>query len=227
MNHTSRGVQCIAVMLALAAAGGCNVLQPKSAAPPSYYSLDSARAGIATDANRSTRTPTVAANAPTLVVSPTRAAAGFDSNRIIYTRDVHKIEYFAHSEWIDTPARMLGPLIVTAIEDGGAFRAVVPTPSAATGDIKLDTEILRLQQEFSVHPSRVRFTLRAYLVDSQTRQVLASQEFDESVDAAGDDPANGVVAANRAVQNVMKALARLSTEAVAGWTPTSQKSSTR
>jgi cholesterol transport system auxiliary component len=222
------GVRIFTVLLAAAPAAGCGVLQQKSAAPPSYYSLDGFRAGIATDANPSRRLPApLATNAPTLVVSPTRAAAGFDSNRIIYTRDAHKVEYFAHSEWIDTPARMLAPLIVTAIEDGGAFRAVVPTPSAAIADLKLDTEILRLQQEFSGHPSRVRFTLRAYLVDSQTRRVLAWREFDESVDAAGDDPYNGVVAANRAVRNVMTALQSLCAEAAAGWTPGPASAATR
>ncbi len=216
MNYSMLGVRIFIALLAAALAGGCNVLQQKSAAPPSYYSLN----GIATAASPSGPAPApLATNAPTLVVSPTRAAAGFDSNRIIYTRDAHRIEYFAHSEWIDTPARMLAPLIITAVESSGAFRAVVPTPSAASADIKLDTEILRLQQEFSTQPSRVRFTLRAYLVDSQTRRVLAWREFDESVVAAGDDPVNGVAAANRAVLNVMSALKGLCAEAAAGWTP--------
>ena len=155
--------------------------------------------------------------APTLVVNPPRAAAGFDSQRIIYTRDLHKLEYFAHNEWIDTPARMLAPLIVAAIENGGTFRAVVPTPSTAAGDMRLDTEILRLQQNFATQPSQVRFTLRAYLVDSATRRVLAWREFDETVAAASDDPYGGVVAANRAVQAVLEALAGLCTEAAANW----------
>ena len=103
--------------------------------------------------------------APTLIVNPPHAAAGFDSRRIIYVRELHKLEYFAHSEWVDTPARMLAPLIVAALENGGAFRAVVLTPSAASGDFRLDTEIVRLQHEFGTGPSRVRFTLRAYLVE--------------------------------------------------------------
>ncbi|MGG2343650.1 ABC-type transport auxiliary lipoprotein family protein, partial [Aeromonas veronii] len=89
-------------------------------------------------------------------------------------------EYFAHSEWIDTPARMIAPGIVAALEGTGAFRAVVLAPSAAAGDLRLDVEIIRLQQEFDRSPSRTRFTLRAYLVDSDSRQVLAWREFDET-----------------------------------------------
>jgi ABC-type uncharacterized transport system auxiliary subunit len=55
--------------------------------------------------------------------------------------------------------------IVSALESSGTFRAVILAPTAAAGDLRLDTEILRLQQDFASQPSRVRFTLRAYLVD--------------------------------------------------------------
>ena len=134
-------------------------------------------------------------------------------------REAHKLEYFAHSEWVDTPARMLAPLIVAAVENDGTFRAVVLTPTAAAGDMRLDTEILRLQQNFDGQPSRVRFTLRATMVDNVTREVLAWREFDATVAAASDDPYGGVVAANRAVQSVVRQLASFCTEASAYWQP--------
>ena len=167
---------------------------------------------------RNTATPTrsgprAAAAAPTLIVSPPHAAAGFDSQRIMYVRQADQLEYFAHNEWVDTPARMLAPLIVAAVENSGAFRAVVQTPSAAAGDMRLDTEIVRLQHEFLGAPSQVRFTLRAYLVDNATRRVIASREFEAAVPAASDDPYGGVVAANRAVQTVLEKLAAFCAEA--------------
>jgi cholesterol transport system auxiliary component len=56
-------------------------------------------------------------------------------------------------------------------------------PTASSADLRLDTEILRLQQDFASQPSRVRFTLRAYLVDQTTRRVLAWRVFDEAVAA--------------------------------------------
>lgn len=204
--------------LALVLAGGCASLLPKASVQPTFYSLDGVRGRSGTVVAVPAGTPSAAnTNAPTLVVNPPRAAAGFDSKRIIYTRDAHRMEYFSYSEWIDTPARMLAPLIVAAIENSGHFRAVVPTPSAAVGDIKLDTEILRLQQEFGSGQSRVRLTLRAYLVDSVTRHVLAWREFDETVIAVSDDPYGGVVAANRAVQNVLAGVRALGAEAVTEW----------
>jgi cholesterol transport system auxiliary component len=184
--------------LTVIAVSACSALFPAATPQPAFYSLDSTRGAAPT---------ATLASAPTLTINPTQAAAGFDSPRILYVRETHKLGYFAHSEWVDPPARMLAPLLVTAIENTGAFRAVVLAPSAAGGDLRLDTEIIRLQQEFLTRPSRVRFTLRAYLVDDKTRRVLAWREFDAAVPATSDDPYGGVVAANRAVQTVLGNLA--------------------
>ena len=199
--------------LLLTLPGGCGALFPTTTTPqPSFYSLDSARGAAPASVPL-----TAPAAAPTLIINPPHAGAGFDSSRIIYVRETHKLEYFSHNEWVDTPARMLAPLIVAAVENSGKFRAVVLTPSAAAGDLRLDTEIVRLQHDFGSQPSRVRFTLRAYMVDNTTRRVLASREFDETVAAASRDPYGGVVAANRAVQTVLENLASFCATAAGNW----------
>lgn len=200
--------------LLLVLLGACGILDATREPQPAFYSLYGARPGpLPASASPAPWSIT----APTLIVNPPHAAAGFDSRRIIYTREPHQLEYFAHSEWVDTPARMIAPSIVAALEDTGAFRAVVLTPSAAAGDLRLNVEILRLQQEFGSAPSRVRFTLRAYMVDNETRQVLAWREFDEIVAARQDNPYGGVVAANDAVKKVMERLASFYAEAARGW----------
>lgn len=200
----ARCCRLIAAGLSLMALGACGTLRPAATSNPAFYSLDGTRGAAPAEAP---------AAAPTLIINSPHAAAGFDSPRIIYVRETHKLEYFAHSEWVDPPARMLAPLLIAAIESTGAFRAVVLTPSAAAGDLRLDTEIIRLQHEYLSQPSRVRFTLRAHLVDDKTRRVLASREFDAAVPAASEDPYGGVVAANRAVQTVLENLAVFCAEA--------------
>ena len=65
----------------------------------------------------------------------------------------------------------------------------------------------------------VRLTLRAYLVDNTTRQVLAWREFDQGVAVASEDPYGAVVAANRAVQTVLGELADFCVEAAGRWQP--------
>ena len=201
------------LLLALTA---CSALRPTTTPPPTFYALDAPPAATVAIA-------AAGATAPTLLVLAPRAAAGFDSQRIIYLRQDHQVEYFAHSEWVDTPARMLGALLVPALQAGGAFRAVVPVSGAATGDLRLDTEILRLQHEFKRLPSQVRFTLRATLVDDRTRTVLAWREFDTVVPSASEDPYGGVVAANRAVQATLQELSAFSTEALRQWIATPAK----
>lgn len=197
-----KGCRLFAGGFSLLAIGACSLLQPAATPHPSFYSLD----GLPGKTQ-----PVAPISAPTLIVSPPHAAPGYDSQRIIYMREPHKLEYFAHSEWIDPPARMLAPLLVAAIEKTGAFRAVVLTPSTAAGELRLDTEIIRLQQEFKSQPgsqpSQVRFTLRAHLIDENTRRVVASREFDTAVPVSSETPYGGVVAANRAVQSTLENLA--------------------
>lgn len=202
MNKTHRAAVTLCLRLAgglaLLALGACSALSPSATSPPAFYSLD-APSVIAVTAVPSRST----ASTRTLIINPPHAAAGFDSQRIIYVRELHKLDYFANSEWVEPPARMLAPLLVAAIERTGAFRAVVLMPGAAAGDWRLDTEIIRLQQEFQTRPSRVRFAVRATLVDDRTRRVLAVREFESAVTATTDDPYGGVVAANRAVQGAL------------------------
>jgi len=193
----------VAAIVSVLALGACSSLRPAATPPPAFYALDSVRIAASV---------TAPATAPTLVISPPRAASGFDSQRIIYMRVPHKLDYFSQSEWIDPPARMLGPLLLAALENTGTFRAVMLMPSTASGKLRLDTEIIRLQHEFLSSPSRVHFTLRATLVDDKTRRVLAWREFDGYENAASDDPYGGVVAANLAVQKVLDQLSVFCTE---------------
>lgn len=185
----------------------CSTLSPTATPPPTFYVLDNPGR-----AQKSTVPPPRVAGAPTLIITPPRAAAGFDSQRIIYLRESHKLEYFAQSEWVDPPARMLAPLLVDALANNAAFTAVVLAAGSSTGDLRLDTDIIRLQQDFRTQPSQVRFTLRATLVDDKTRRVLTWREFDSSVAALRDDPYGGVIAANMAVQHVLQALSTFLTE---------------
>ena len=121
-NSFAHWCQLSTMCLMLIQMCGCAALRPESLPQPIFYSLDNVRTVVRP-------LSPAPASAPTLIISPTHAAAGFDSQRIIYMRQPHKPEYYAYSEWVDTPARMLAPLIVEAIEHSRAFRAVIKTPS--------------------------------------------------------------------------------------------------
>ena len=197
---------CLLALIGILASA-CSALRP-SMPQPLFYALDSA------SPTRQRDSPTPSPALPTLIVTPPSAASGFDSPRIIYVREAHQLEYFAHSEWVDTPARMLASLLVSRLANSGAFRAVVLTPSAAVGDLRLNTTIIRLQHELNTQPGRVRFTLRAHLVDSATQQVVDWREFDATVAAVENTPYGGVIAANAAVQTVLEQLSLFCANAV-------------
>jgi cholesterol transport system auxiliary component len=196
---------CLASLLTLQ---GCSVLKPASTTATSYYSLDSVLPALQVVSEGPSFKPI-------LIINPPSSAAGFGSSRIIYLRQPHKIEYFAHSEWVESPARMLAPLLSESLQKSGVFRAVVLTPSAVAADWRLNTEVVRLQHEFKGESSQVRFTLRAHFVEEKTRRIIALREFDMSLAAETGNPYGGVTAANFIVASVLRDLSVFSAEIAA------------
>ena len=195
MSLTLAGL-ALAMML-----GGCSgSLLPKPTPAPARFTLDDGAPAAPARA-------APAASAPDLVVAVPRAAAGHDSTRMVYLQRPQELQAFAFHEWADTPAQMLAPMLVRALQMSGAFRAVVLAPTAASGRWRLETEVIRLQQDITTLPSRVRLTLRAVLLDNATRQVIAARDFDASVPALADNPVAGAAAAQQATQRVLAALA--------------------
>ena len=249
MNSPSILRRCVVSLLGLGAAAlvsGCGALVPKAAPAPRVYVIEDpwgkshspsqgSSGGVsggmfhdpAPDPAPSSSAAITPIAAPALIVHPTRAAPGFDSQHIIYVRVSHQLEHFAHADWVDTPAQMLMPLIIASLQRTDRFRAVGTTDSDMDGDLRLDTEVLRLQQQFGEQfgegPSQVRFTLRATLSDTRTHQVLSWQEFDETVPSASEDPYGGVVAANQAVQRDMAQLAHFCALAAGSRRPSQDK----
>jgi cholesterol transport system auxiliary component len=193
MNWLRIGLMAVAWALL----GGCGALQPIKSEAINTYALDArfeARTGQAP-------------GTLTLVVASPREGAGFDSARMAYMRKPHELEYFSRNQWVDDPGKMLAPLLVSVLEARGAFRAVTRTTGTVSGNLRLETEVVRLQQEFLVVPSTVHLTLRVQLIDIQGKRVVATREFDLSENAPSEDPYGGVVAANRVVQRALTEVA--------------------
>lgn len=172
---------------------GCANLSTPQGSSPNIYVLDAQ--------------PAVPASAVkhdlVLAVNMPQARPGFATAQIAYLQQPHELNYFANSRWTDTPAHMLQPLLLQSLEQSAAFRAVVRTGSAIPADVRLDVELVRLQHDFTTHPSRVQITLQAQLIDMRGKRVLAVRQFDATENAASEDAYGGVSAANRLVQRVL------------------------
>jgi cholesterol transport system auxiliary component len=179
-------------------AGG---LFPKPPAPPSRYTLDDGR-GPPAAPDRLPSGP----GRPVLVVAVPRASVGFDSTAMLYLRRPHELESYAQHAWAEPPAQMLAPLLVRSLQSSRPGIAVLMAPSAASASLRLETELLRLQQDFNTSPSVLRLSLRAVLLDSGSRKPLAWREFDEAVSAPSEDAEGGVAAAHEATGRLLAAL---------------------
>jgi cholesterol transport system auxiliary component len=189
-----RSLRVLASTLLLAA---CSSLTPPQVASQNIYILEAGPAIQAAQIKHDL----------VLTVSVPSTRPGFDTTQIAYVKQPHELNYFAASRWADTPARMLEPLIAQAIMQSGSFRAVVQSQGPIPADVRLDIELVRLQQDFQIRPSRVQLTLRAKLIDVRGKRLLAAQQFDEVENSAGDDAYGGVAATNRLVQRVLGELA--------------------
>jgi cholesterol transport system auxiliary component len=188
-----------AALLVALLAPACAGLQAPPAQPVSTYVLEASRSA---EPQRPRRGLSLAVCVP-------RARAGFDGPQMAYVARTHELAYFAGHRWADAPARMLAPLMAQALEASGCWRSVVQAPSAAAAELRLDAELVRLVQDFTVRPSRVRLTLRVELIDTASKRVLAVRELDEVEAAPSDDPYGGVVAANRALERLLGRLDEL------------------
>ncbi|MDH3872391.1 MAG: ABC-type transport auxiliary lipoprotein family protein, partial [Gammaproteobacteria bacterium] len=179
---------------------GCSVLPGPPPQATEQYTLEY------------TADPQIAAapgnGATVLIVSAPRAHGGYDSARIAYMEKAYGLRYYTRSRWAATPARMLAPLLADAIQETGRFQALHRPPGSVAADMRLDTELIRFHQDFTVQPSVMRVTLRAQLVDLQAGRVLATRLFDVRQVAATEDAYGGVVAANHAVQQLLQELAQ-------------------
>jgi cholesterol transport system auxiliary component len=185
----------LAVLALALSLDGCAALQP--APEPNVHLL------LATPLTHIAR----AKRELVLEVTALRAWPGFDTLQMAYVQRPYELDYFATARWADAPAHMLGPLLAQALQQTESFRAVVQTPSAVPADIRVNAELIRLQQDFTTHPSQVELSLRVELIDVRAKRVLATRLFDATEPALTENASGGVAAANVAVQRVLEQVA--------------------
>lgn len=181
------------VLLMGVALAGCSLPQDNSP-PPQTYLLE---------VGAFTPPPSRRSSGKTLLVTVPKAAPGFDSNRIAYTKEPLKLDYYSNSIWSDAPPKMLLPILVRAFEGTGAFKAVVSPPAPALADMRVDVDVIRLQQEFMTQPSQVRLTARIKVLNMKSGHVLGTQVFEAMEPAPSEDAYGAARAANAAVQKIL------------------------
>jgi cholesterol transport system auxiliary component len=170
--------------------------------PVELYTIDPPFDGDPGSGSDSTSVP-VPAPGPVLLVPAPRAGPGLEGPRIAYLLRPNQLQYFSKSQWVEPPARLLGPLVIRALERTGRFQAVTALAQGTSPALRLDVELARLQQEFTSRPSRVRCTLRLQLIDLVGHRVIGTREVEAVEPAPSEDAAGGIIAANAAVRRTL------------------------
>lgn len=140
---------------------------------------------------------------PSLLVSPILSAAGYEGSDMVYIRQPHQLEYYAHHRWVDAPASLLQPLVLEAAEASGLFRSVAEVGSHTRAELRLDSKLMHLQQVYHSQQSELQIALRVSLVSIADAKLVASRVLSVSEPVAESTPYAGVIAANRAVARLL------------------------
>lgn len=205
-----RIVACVGMVVAAGAMTGCLLPKPDDNPVRTFVLTggETDRAGVSPAAQTGAQ--------GVLVVGVPQAAPGFDQPRMAYLRRPSEVSYYATHLWVDTPSRMLMPLVIRSLESTGVWRIVLPMPTGIRGDYRLDLSGLLVQQEFLEQPSRSRVQLRASLTDVNRQLVLGARNFEALEPAPTEDAYGGVLAANRATEAMLRALMHWVTACMGG-----------
>ncbi|OIZ99572.1 ABC transporter [Rickettsiella grylli] len=187
-------IAIIVCFLAFLLLSACSLFEPIKIPPTHYFTLAIPDPNGDCPLQRGCRT---------ILVNQPRVNAVYNTSRMIYIPACYQIQYFAQNRWVGTPAEMLHPLLINALQHTGYFQAIINTPSTTDYDWVLNTQLLSFQQEFIYFPSRFRIAIRAQLIDARSRHILATQDFVAVEIAPHDDPYGGTLAANSAIQKIL------------------------
>ncbi len=171
----------------------CSFLSPVKVDPESNYMLNA----VPNDIKMHSQRPV------TLMVAMPETMPAYNTTQMAYTIKPYQVAYFTRNRWAETPAQMLQPLIVQSLQNTGHFQAIVTPPFIGTYHYILNSQILQLQQNFTVKPAALQLIIRMQLVNMITGKVVATKHFSIREPIRQKTPYGGVLAANRASERFL------------------------
>lgn len=144
----------------------------------------------------------------TLLVSNPIAAPGYQTSAMIYMQTPFELESFANNRWVAPPAQMLLPMIVRAMRNTSYFAAVASPPFSGITNFRVDTELVKLQQEFLLPTSLIRLVVQVSLINNVSNRVVASRQFEVVIPTTENNPYGGVLAINKGAAIVCRKIAQ-------------------
>lgn len=137
-----------------------------------------------------------------LWVTVPEAVAGYQTEQMIYMDKPYQLSAFVKNAWANPPADMIYPLMIQSLQETNFFHAVMSSVYSQGADYRLDTQLLKLQQNFLKRPSVLELSVKVVLTRVENNQVLASKIIQEEVRCPANTPYGGVMAANQATRQL-------------------------
>ncbi len=143
-----------------------------------------------------------------VTVSAPTAIRALDSDRIMVSAAGGRISYYGDAAWSDRLPRLLQSRIVEAMQNSGAFRAVLTNQDRVEGDYALATEIRAFQLDVQGNNSAATVAIFGKIVDERHGKVIATREFSARTAAPRVDAAAAVAALQASFNQVTNELVR-------------------
>lgn len=148
--------------------------------------------------------PVKSARDQSLLIMQPSALDGYDTEEMLYVNRPYQVSVFANNTWVSPPVTMLLPLMVRSVMSSHYFYAVASDPNVSITDYRLESQLIRLQQNFLVKPSQMELVMQVMLIHSADNRVVATEIISERVRCPAESPMGGVIAANQAVQKLTR-----------------------
>jgi len=129
-----------------------------------------------------------------VTVSQPTAIRALDTERIMVSGLGGRISYYAGSAWSDRLPRLVQSRFIEAMQDSGAFSAVLTSNDRVEAEYTVATEIRSFQLDVEGGNSTASVEIFSKIVDERKGRVIATREFSARTPAPKDDPAAAVAA---------------------------------
>lgn len=196
-------IQISLLVISLVSLASCSLLSPVDSEPTTKYVLDASPKNIA-----KYRSP----RSVVLKVSTTTTQPIYNTTKMLYSIQAHQLQEYALNEWAKTPSEMLQPMIVDSLMYTRYFKAVITPPDAGSYDYLLNTQVYQLLQDYTYPRPQIRLSVHAQLIKASSGQVIATRVFNCNQPMYELSPYGGVLAANRATEDVLRQLVKFTME---------------
>lgn len=138
----------------------------------------------------------------TLSVAPSKPIGSLGGKNLVYLHENGLSGTYLYSRWSDTPSAMMQRSLLAMLNKEALFASLSPSTTLAQTDWVLESDLDAFYHRLYKNRSEGYIDITYRLVDTRTKQLLASKRFNVSFPAATTDAKGGVEALKNATDDI-------------------------